>query len=108
MEQNNIKGGELATRLAAGRPTGGVDHVFDDEVPPRRQRKAIVNNELMSRAVADATGGSQPSRGRGAISVKGASGATVEVRNLVQGTTAEDVQVCVFTSSTNTDNRIVH
>jgi len=98
MQQNNIKGGDLAARLAANRPTGGVDHVPDNEAAPRRQRKTIASNELMSRALADATGGSQPSKGRGAISVKGASGATVEVRNLVQGTTAEDVQA-IFSDS---------
>lgn len=98
MEQNNIKGGDLAARLAANRPTGGVERVSENEAPPKRPRRAIASSELMSRAVADATGGSQPSRGRGAISVKGASGAMVEVRNLVQGTTAEDVQVCALST----------
>jgi hypothetical protein len=54
---------------------------------------------MLSRAMADATGvernGSTavPIKGRGAISLKGASGTAVEVRNLVKGTTAEDVKV---------------
>lgn len=79
--------------MAATRPPGGIDNPSDREPAPRRQRKAIATTGLMSRAMADATGTAVPTKGRGAISVKGASGATVEVRNLVQGTTAEDVQV---------------
>ena len=72
-------------------------------------RRGIADATMLSRAMADATGSGTgggagaslsqrmgdavPIKGRGALSVKGASGTTVEVRGLVKGTTADDVKV---------------
>ncbi|KAF8309080.1 hypothetical protein DL93DRAFT_2170610 [Clavulina sp. PMI_390] len=98
IEQNNIKGGNLAARMQSNRQPGGPDSSGDRDQDRRRPRKQIAPTELMSRAMADATGTALPTKGRGALSVKGASGAVVEVRNLVKGTSAEDVQA-IFSDS---------
>lgn len=127
VEQNNIKGGNLAARMQAKRAPGGVDvddisYTASNSQSNKRGaagggRRAIADSSMLSRAVADATGqnhspggslgervglkNSAPSKGRGALSVKGASGTTVEVRNLVKGTSAEDVKVSPYRSSSS-------
>lgn len=106
IQQNNIKGGGLAARMAATRPPGGIEN---PEEPKRSRRPARVGgggeSMLVDRAMAAATGaGAGATKGRGAgISVKGASGATVEVRNLAKGTSADDVQVSRFCRRDRTD-----
>lgn len=66
----------------------------------RRPGGALSQSHLAQRTLAALAGETSGARGRskvassGPISVKGASATTVEVRNLVPGTTAEDVAVC--------------
>jgi len=118
VEQNRIKGGALAARLQSKRPPGGfreddeeqrdadsVGHWAHDRytggerggVSKRRPGGALSQSHLAQRTLAALTGEASGARGRskvassGPISVKGASATTVEVRNLVPGTTAEDV-----------------
>lgn len=103
--------------MAAKRAPGGLDaddYTSSNDSSNNRKRggngnsrRGIADATMLSRAVADAvgTGGAGaslserlggaavPVKGRGALSVKGASGTTVEVRGLVKGTTAEDVKV---------------
>ncbi|KAF9513840.1 hypothetical protein BS47DRAFT_1393041 [Hydnum rufescens UP504] len=115
VEQNHIKGGALAARLQSSRPPGGFRD--DDERgdagavgqwahdrysgggrgDQRRPGGALSQSHLARKTLAALTGETSGGRGRskvassGPISVKGASATTVEVRNLVPGTTAEDV-----------------
>lgn len=81
--QNNIEGGTLGARLA---------------VPPKSLPTSN-SGEIVGfqKALAAVNGRPVPSRGLSSkeesFNIRGASGVTVEVRELVQGTTAADVEV---------------
>lgn len=87
--------------MAATRPPGGIESSEEPRNlrrPPRAGGGGVGESTLMDRAMAAATGMATKGRGAG-ISVKGASGATAEVRNLANGTSADDVQVSEFSCS---------
>jgi len=111
LEQNKIKGGALAARLLSDRPPGGFKDDVREEDPASlgrwthdkfpggaargRRRGPDVPSALAQKSLAALTGGQTDAAPTPSpilsFSVKGASGATVEVRNLVPGTTADDV-----------------
>lgn len=87
--QNNIEGGTLGARLA---------------VPPKSLPTSN-SGEIVGfqKALAAVNGRPVPSRGLSSkeesFNIRGASGVTVEVRELVQGTTAADVEVRLLSST---------
>jgi hypothetical protein len=79
-KENNIKGGELRARMAVAERSG-TDTGSSIDTPLSLQKAlAAVNGTPSGKA----------------INIRGASGVTVEVRELVKGTTAADVEVCFY------------
>ena len=78
-KQNNIEGGELGARMAVSEKTGST---------------SSLNQSLSLQKALAAVNGVRPGTGKD-FNIRGASGVTVEVRELVKGTTAADVEVSV-------------
>jgi hypothetical protein len=79
-KQNGIEGGELGARMA---------------VSEKAAAGSSLSTSLSLQKALAAVNGSSSGKN---INIRGASGVTVEVRELVKGTTAADVEVCTLTS----------
>jgi hypothetical protein len=77
-KQNKIEGGELGARMA---------------VPDKPPTSSSASRTLSLQKALSAAGAASHPKGSKDFSIRGASGVTVEVRELVKGTTAADVEV---------------
>jgi len=87
---NAIRGGSLAARLSGGPVHGGGNAGGGGrvgQVDTSRAAAALLQATSHGRTSAPARGGG------GALSIKGASGSTVEVKELATGTTPADVEM---------------